>query len=578
MDAIFFGLTTFRNELRKFGIKRDDRRRHFYAVGKTGMGKTEMLKNIAVQDIQRGNGMGFIDPHGETAEDLLNFIPEHRIEDLVYFNPADTKQPIAFNVMENVDPELRHMVASGLMSVFKKIWPDVWSARMEYILNYAVLALLEVPDSTVLGINRMLSDAAYRVTVVDQVQDPVVKAFWNKEYARYTQRYEVEATAAIQNKIGQFISNPLIRSIIGQPKSSINMRHVMDNQQILIANLSKGKIGEDNARLLGGLLVTKLQLAAMSRVDIPEEDRSDFYLTIDEFQNFATDSFISILSEARKYRLCLSLSHQYISQLEGETDHLRDAVFGNVGTIVSFRVGAEDAEFLEKEFTPYFLMNDFVNIAKYNIFVKLMIDGVSSKPFSAQTPPPPEPLCPSFKERAIARSQEKYGTPLQEVSKQIANLLGDISEATLMPSQEGAEGPILYDAICSMCKKPTKVVFPPDGKRPVYCKTCRKKLKQPSLPVSLATREILPSASPAVLETKENKPSPVSLGEVLKKDPVLFHPGSKKNNDMIRPRAELDRGGLKQALLDALVNRQDESSQDQKKELRPGETVTFKEE
>ncbi|MDP4009351.1 MAG: type IV secretion system DNA-binding domain-containing protein [bacterium] len=557
-NIVYFGLTTFRNELRKFGIRRDDRRRHFYAVGKTGMGKTELLKNMAVQDIQNGNGMGFIDPHGETAEDLLNFVPEHRVEDVVYFNPADMTHPIAFNVMENVDPDLRHMVASGLMSVFKKIWPDVWSARMEYILNYAVLALLEVPESTVLGINRMLSDAAYRTTVVDQVQDPVVKAFWLKEYSRYTQRYEVEATAAIQNKIGQFISNPLIRNIIGQPKSTMQMRTVMDGKQILIANLSKGKIGEDNARLLGGLLVTKLQLAAMSRVDIPEEDRNDFYLTIDEFQNFATDSFINILSEARKYRLCLSLSHQYIDQLQEETEHLKNAVFGNVGTLVSFRVGAEDAEFLEKEFTPYFLMNDFVNIAKYNIFVKLMIDGVSSKPFSAQTLPPPPPLSPSWRDLAIARSQQKYGTPIKDVALHIANMIGEEPGTPAVPLAQDAEAPILYDAVCSTCKKETKVVFPPDGKRPVYCKACRKKMKQPTAPVALK------SSAPFA-----------SLKEASQKEPVFFHPKPKQQGDQQRQRTEPNRGALKQVLLSALERKKEYTPPHEKQEIRPGETVVF---
>src|SRR3990167_257112 len=335
----FFGETNFRNMRRKFGIKLDDRRRHFYAVGKTGMGKTEMLKNMAIQDIQGGNGMGFIDPHGEAAEELLHFVPSARINDVIYFNPADTEYPIAFNVMEKVDPEHRHLVASGLMSVFKKVWPDVWSARMEYILNNSILALLEYPGSTLLGINRMLSDVEYRAKVIEKISDSVVKAFWTQEYARYTQRYEVEATAAIQNKVGQFISNPLIRNVVGQVRSSIDMRDVMDKQMILIANLSKGKVGEDSSRLLGGLLSTKMQLAAMSRVDIPEEDRKDFFLYIDEFQNFASESFSNILSEARKYRLSLILGHQYIAQLaSGDDTKMRDAVFGNVGTMVVFRV------------------------------------------------------------------------------------------------------------------------------------------------------------------------------------------------------------------------------------------------
>src|SRR3989339_1356435 len=348
-DINFFAETTYRNIKRKFGIKIDDRRRHIYIIGKTGMGKTNLLQNMAAQDIMNGKGVGFVDPHGEAAEELLDFVPASRINDVIYVNPSDINYPIAFNIMEKVAPEYRHLVAGGLMGVFKKIWPDVWSARMEYILNNTIMALLEYPDATLLGVNRMLSDVEYRKKVIEKVTDPVIRAFWVQEYSRYTQRYEVEATAAIQNKVGQFVSAPIIRNIIGQVKSSIDMRKIMDDEKILIMDLSKGRIGEDNSRLLGALMITKLQLAAMSRVDIPEEERRDFFLYIDEFQNFATESFVNILSEARKFRLALILSHQYIAQLDEDEGRVRDAVFGNVGTMVSFRVGAEDAEWLEKE-------------------------------------------------------------------------------------------------------------------------------------------------------------------------------------------------------------------------------------
>jgi len=340
-----FAETNYRNIKKRFGIKIDDRRRHMYIVGKTGMGKTGMLRNMAIQDIQQGRGLAFVDPHGEAAESLLDFVPSHRVNDVIYFNPADLEHPIAFNVMENIDPEKRHLVASGLMGVFKKIWPDVWSARMEYILNNAILALLEYPGATLLGVNRMLADPEYRKKVVEKIADPMVKSFWITEFSRYTQRLEVEATAAIQNKVGQFISAPLIRNIIGQVQSNIDMRKVMDEGKIIILDLSKGRIGEDNSLLLGALLITKLQLAAMSRVNVPEEQRKDFYLYVDEFQNFATESFVNILSEARKYRLDLILGHQYIAQMD---EKVRDAVFGNIGTMICFRVGAEDAEFLEK--------------------------------------------------------------------------------------------------------------------------------------------------------------------------------------------------------------------------------------
>jgi type IV secretory pathway TraG/TraD family ATPase VirD4 len=364
----FIGYCNFRNERRKFGIKLDDRRRHVYIIGKTGSGKSTLLENMASADIAAGKGVAVVDPHGEFAEKMLSFVPEERLDDVVYFNPADMEHPIAFNPLEQVGTEFRHLVASSLMGVFKKIWPDVWSARMEYILNNTLLALLEFPNATLLGIMRMLSQPEYRKRIVSELQDPVVKAFWVNEFARYTQRLETEAVAAIQNKVGQFVTNPLIRNILGQPRSAVNLRQVMDEGKILIVNLSKGRIGEDNSALLGAMMITRLQLAAMSRVDVPETKRSDFYLYVDEFQNFATDSFANILSEARKYRLNLILAHQYIAQLiHQESTKVRDSVFGNVGTITCFRVGAADAEFLEKEFMPEFTMNDLVNLPKYNI-------------------------------------------------------------------------------------------------------------------------------------------------------------------------------------------------------------------
>ncbi|MDP4007431.1 MAG: type IV secretion system DNA-binding domain-containing protein [bacterium] len=541
MDINFFGITNFRNSRRRFGIKVDDRRRHFYVVGKTGMGKTEMLKNMAVQDIAGGNGMGFVDPHGEAAEELLQFVPKERMKDVIYFNPADTDYPIAFNVMEDVHPEHRHLIASGLMSVFKKVWPDVWSARMEYILNNTVLALLEYPGSTLLGINRMLVDVDYRKKVTDKLTDPVVRAFWIQEYARYTQRYEVEATAAIQNKVGQFVSNPLIRNIVGQVKSSFDMREAMDGKKILILNLSKGRIGEDNSRLLGAMLITKIQLAAMSRVNIPEARRLDFFLYIDEFQNFASDSFVNILSEARKYRLSLILSHQYIAQLDENESKVRDAVFGNVGTIVSFRVGAEDAEFLEKEFTPEFLALDFVNLNKYSIYIKLMIDGVTGRPFSAETMPPPAfPFATpeeSNQDEIIRYTREQYATPRAEVENAISEWT-EVDTAT--PQKQALPGLVpqdqqqmLYDARCDNCGKDTKVVFAPDGKRKVYCKACRKKLQRQR--------------------------------EAVKKEPTMFHPVKRK---------EVDKQGLKEALGAALKEGASQKKEE-RGELHPGETLHF---
>jgi energy-coupling factor transporter ATP-binding protein EcfA2 len=421
------------NSDQKFGIKLDDRRRHVYVVGKTGVGKSTLLENMAIADIEAGRGIAFLDPHGESAEKLLDFIPEERLDDVIYFDPSDMEFPIAFNPMEQVGTEFRHLVASGIMGVFKKIWVDAWSARMEYILNNTLLALLELPNSTLLGVLRMFAEPPYRKKIVDNLKDPVIKAFWQNEFARYSQKLETEALAAIQNKVGQFVSNPLIRNILGQSRSTINMREIMDTGKIFIVNLSKGKMGEDNSALLGAMIISRLQLAAMSRVDIPEDKRRDFYMYVDEFQNFATDSFASILSEARKYRLSLTLAHQYIGQLvtnDGNTK-VRDAVFGNVGTIITFRVGAADGEFLEKEFMPEFLQNDLVNLSKANIYIKLMIDGVSSKPFSATTLMPHTQPLQSYKDVIIKNTREHYAVPRAIVDERIASEWSGQSDAVI---------------------------------------------------------------------------------------------------------------------------------------------------
>ena len=452
-----------------------------YIIGKTGMGKTTLLENMAMQDIQSGEGIAFVDPHGETAYKLLDFVPKERTKDVIYFDPADTDFPVGFNVMENVDPTRRHFIASGLMGVFKKIFgPDVWSARMEYILGNTVLALLEYPDSTLLSVNPMLAVKEYRKKVVDNVTDPVIKAFWTQEFAKYTERFAAEATPAIQNKVGQFTSNALIRNIVGQPKSTFDFRKAMDEKKILIINLAKGRVGEDTARLLGAMIVTKLYLAAMSRVDIEDEaHRPDFYLYVDEFQNFATESFANILSEARKYRLCLILAHQYMAQLAEE---VRDAVIGNVGTTISFRVGAEDAEFLEKEFGPDFMATDIVNLGFAQVYLKLMIDGVASRPFSATTLPPIKVPHESFKQEIIELSRKQFGTPRDKVDEAIKawseTVGGDAGPkkaadpfAPDRPQAGLSDRQVqLYDATCFVCGKLTKVPFQPDPNRPVFCK------------------------------------------------------------------------------------------------------------
>lgn len=419
-DVCLFGQTTFRNQLIRFGIKTDDRRRHMYIIGKTGMGKTTMMENMVLNDIYKGYGVGIVDPHGDFAEKIIDFIPARRINDVVYFNPADTDNPIGFNILEVDDEKQKHLVAAGLMGIFKKIWPDAWSSRMEYILNNTLLALLDYQGSTLLGINRLLADKKYRKRVVSQLTDPVVKAFWQNEFANYSDRYMTEAVAPIQNKIGQFLSASVIRNMVAQVKSTINIRQIMDTQKIFIMNLSKGRIGEDNSRLLGGMLITKLQLAAMERVDIPENERRDFFLYVDEFQNFANPSFANILSEARKYRLSLILAHQYVKQLD---ELVADAVFGNVGTMVSFRVGGPDSVELVKEFTPTFLEEDMVNLPKFQIFLKLMIDGVASRPFSAMTMPPIGSPTGS-RDKVCRVSRERYSTQKEEIEDKITRWSG----------------------------------------------------------------------------------------------------------------------------------------------------------
>lgn len=428
----FFAKTDARGKEVSFGIKAKDRQRHMYVVGKTGMGKSTLLENMAAQDIQNGEGMAFIDPHGSAAETLLEYIPEHRVKDVIYFAPFDLEHPISFNVMEDVGPDKRHLVVSGLMSTFKKIWVDAWSARMEYILTNALLALIEYPDTTLLSVNRLFSDKAYRNQVVDYIKDPAVKAFWTEEFAAYTDRFAAEALPAIQNKIGQFTGNPLIRNIIGQPKSSFDIREIMDNKKILIMNLSKGLVGETNANLLGSMLTTRIYLAAMSRADLPVAQMKtmpNFYFYVDEFQSFANATFANILSEARKYHLNLIIAHQYIEQMEEE---VRDAVFGNVGTTISFRVGPFDAETLETVFTPKFLAADLVNLGFAQIYLTLMIDGIGSQPFSAVTLPPIEAPRISCKNMVIAASRRQFTKPRAEVEK----IIEDLHTPVKLPSKE----------------------------------------------------------------------------------------------------------------------------------------------
>ena len=398
-----------------FGISAVDQRQHIYVIGKTGSGKTTLLRNLILQHIALGHGVGLIDPHGDLAEELLHHIPPHRADHLVYFNPGDIEFPIGLNLLANVAPDDRHLVASGIVSAFKGIWRDSWGPRLEYILYNAVSALLDCRNATLLGVNRMLTDDTFRAKVIRQIKDPFIRAFWAEEYAGYDERFKREAIAPIQNKLGQFLLNPVVRNILGQVKAKVNIPFVMDNQRLFIANLSKGRLGHDKANLLGSLLTTQFQLGAMARANRPEDERQDFYLFIDEFQNFSTDAFAAILAEARKYHLCLTLSHQYIDQLPLP---IRQAVFGNVGTLIAFRIGNTDAEIMEKEFGNTFTASMLADLDRYEAVVKLLMDGTNHEPFRAKMLPPLENRI-GRKDKLIMRSRERFSTPRAKIDDKL---------------------------------------------------------------------------------------------------------------------------------------------------------------
>ncbi|MEK7639444.1 MAG: type IV secretion system DNA-binding domain-containing protein [Patescibacteria group bacterium] len=511
----FFAKTDARGQNIPFGIKAKDRQRHMYVIGKTGMGKSTLLENMAAQDILNGEGVAFIDPHGSAAETLLEYVPEHRVKDVVYFAPFDVNHPISFNVMEDVGADKRHLVVSGLMSTFKKIWVDAWSARMEYILTNALLALLEYPDTTLLSVNRLFIDKEFRKKVVEYTKDPTVKAFWVDEFANYTERFAAEALPAIQNKIGQFTGNPLIRNIIGQPHSSFDIRQMMDEKKILIMNLSKGLIGETNANLLGSMLTTRIYLAAMSRAELSVEHMKqmpNFYFYVDEFQSFANSTFANILSEARKYHLNLIIAHQYIEQME---EDVRNAVFGNVGTTIAFRVGPFDAEVLETVFSPQFIATDLVNLGFAQIYLTLMIDGIGSQPFSAQTLPPLERPPVSYRGMVIEASRTQYASDREGVEKIVAEL-----HNPTLP----AERP-----------KPERKVSPapPSGQRP------------PDAPRN--DKKPFPDRNK---KTSEPTKKPEELKAVLAK---LAHDTSRQQSNVLREQTKPVPNGEKTSLKDALA-------------------------
>lgn len=415
MEPILFGTRDGWGHDVPFGIPQIDRRQHLYMIGKSGTGKTTLLRNLILQDIEAGHGVAVLDPHGDLATELLDCIPKYRTEDVVYFNPADLENPVGFNLLGHVLPDDRHLVASGIVSAFRGIWPDFWGPRMEYILYAAIAALLDCDNVSLLGVQRMLSDKQYRAWVVKQIKDPQVESFWVNEFENFDERYLREAVAPIQNKVGQLLMSPHLRNILGQVRSRIETRFMMDNGRIFIADLSKGKLGADKSNLLGAMLVTQFQLGAMSRADVPEDERRDFFLYVDEFQSFMSDSFVSILSEARKYRLCLILAHQYTDQLRPE---IRDAVFGNVGSVVAFRLGHRDAKILEQLFGEAYTASQLCSLSNHEICAKLLIHGEDREPFLGKTLPP---IGEIHRRGAtiIRRSREKYATKREVVEDRI---------------------------------------------------------------------------------------------------------------------------------------------------------------
>lgn len=400
----FFGRTIFKNRNVIFGIKDHDRRRHLWTIGKTGTGKSTLLVNMTIDDMKKGRGVAFIDPHGDACEILLDYIPKSRINDVIYFNPADRDYPIVVNPLEVTNREEAEIVTSGLMAIFTKVWENVWSARMEYILRNAFLTMAQAGNATLEDVLRLLVDKNMRARVLAVINDPSLIRFWRDEYEKMPDRLQKEAISPIQNKVGQFVTSPLIRRIIGHPKSSISIEDIMNQGKIFLCNLSQGRLGEDNSALLGATIITKIQIAAMRRVDQLESGRRDFYLYVDEFQNFATSSFIKILSEARKYRLNLILANQYMAQIP---EDVQKAILGNAGSIIAFSIGASDAEILYKEFAEVFSQNDLVNLSNYQIAVKLMIDGQSSRPFLAHTLPLPISRNQN-RNKVIAVSRERW--------------------------------------------------------------------------------------------------------------------------------------------------------------------------
>ncbi len=431
-EVSFIGRTNYVAALEEkkyvFGIKRVDRRRHLYIIGKSGVGKSKLQELMVRQDIAYGHGVCVIDPHGEFIDDILDFIPEDRIEDVCIIDPSDVQFPASFNPLANVDPTFKHQLTQGLIEVLEKQFGSNWTPRLEHVFRFTTLALLDYPYATMRGMISMLTDRNYRQKVVEYIEDDMVKRFWAIEFADWSEKFDTDAIIPLVNKLGQFLSDPMLRNIFGQKENKIDIEKIMNDRKILLINLSKGKIGEENSSFFGAMFLTKIKQAGMARAKLDHSKRYDFYLYVDEFQNVVTDTFENILSEARKYGLNLTVAHQYVGQL---LPKVQQAVLGNVGSIISFRLGGDDAIKLKAEFAPVFDTKDLINLGVGEFYVKMTIDGESYDPFSAETLKVLPPTHPSYRDRVIEASRRKFSIPADTAKKLIAE-----EESTIIRSAQ----------------------------------------------------------------------------------------------------------------------------------------------
>lgn len=431
-DVSFIGRTNYVAALEEkrfiFGMKRVDRRRHMYIIGKSGVGKSKLLELLVRQDVAYGLGLCFLDPHGDVIQEILDFVPENRIDDVVVIDPTDMSHPVSFNPLANVDPAFKHQLTQGLIEVMEKQFGANWTPRLEHVFRFTCLALLDYPHATMRGMISMLTDRNYRQKVVEYIEDDMVKRFWAIEFADWSEKFDTDAIIPLVNKLGQFLSDPLLRNIFGQKENKIDLEKLMNEKKIIFINLSKGRLGEENSSFLGSMFITKIKQAGMQRASLPERERHDFYLYVDEFHNLVTETFENILSEARKYGICLTVAHQYVGQL---LPRVQAAVLGNTGTLITFRVGGEDAVRLEPEMEPIFKVKDMINLGMQEFYIKMTIDGETYDPFSAETLKVLPPPHISYKEKILDTSRRKYTIPADAAKKLIQQ-----EEATIFRSAQ----------------------------------------------------------------------------------------------------------------------------------------------